>query len=163
MKNQRQWLLKGVLTNYKNFAIMQGIISTTRNTPQMYQNVLIITARKRSCGKVMFYRCLSVWGNLWSHVLSGGWVGISGIRSLLGVDVSWRQGVFREGPVCLGVGMSTGYVQRRVVYVQRGGYPPTPTLDMEPGIPRDTIGKLVVHILLECCLVLYLFIGCWQW
>ena len=45
------------------------------------------------------------------------------------------------------VGMSRGYVQR-------GGYPPTPTLGMECGIPRDTIGKQAVRILLECCLVL---------
>ena len=48
----------------------------------MSATIMIITARKRSCGKVMFSFCLSKRGrDLWSHVLS---TGISGTRSLLG-------------------------------------------------------------------------------
>ena len=40
---------------------------------------IVITARKRGCRKVIFHRCLSVNGGgryLWSHNLSGGWLGI---------------------------------------------------------------------------------------
>ena len=55
-----------------------------------------ITARKRSCGKVMFSRVsVCTRGNLWYHVLSGVGMGIFGTRSLTRVGMSG--GGYRPG------------------------------------------------------------------
>ena len=67
------------------------------------------------------------------HSVHRGWVGISGPTSFLGVGMfgGW-------------VGMSTGWVYPGYFPQDRG--------------PQDTVGKRVVHILLEYILVMCLFL-----
>ena len=79
----------------------------------------IVTARKRSCGKVMFsqvFVCPQGGGYLWYQVLSG--LNISGR--------GWYvQGMGMIGRVCPGVGMSMGgYVSEGYVFLCQGGIRP---------------------------------------
>ena len=91
------------------------------------------------------------WG--WVSLVPGPYKGVRG-------SVCPGVGVFGSGWVCPGAGTSGvgGYVQGWIPTLLDmrsqggGGYPPPPP-DMEPGIPRDIVGKQVVCILLECFLV----------
>ena len=92
----------------------------------------VVTARQRSCGKVMFsevFVCPHGCIFLWSHVLSRGWV------SLVPGPLGWE--------VCPGCGNVWG------VGMSRGGYSPY----TRQGILWDMVSKRVVHILLACSLV----------
>ena len=68
-----------------------------RNKPNGVRSLVIVTARQRSCGKVMFSQVCVILSTGW------GWVGMHGSRSLLGVGVmpgsrSVLGGVVMSGP-----------------------------------------------------------------
>ena len=92
---------------------------------------IVVTARQRSCGKVMFSQ-VSV--NLFtgvniSHPMSFPGVGISGPRSLQEVGVSLVPGPFYRGVCPERLAMSKGMGTSGELSISRCGYPPTPLTD----------------------------------
>ena len=88
-------------------------------------------------------------------LFTGGVVGIFGPMFFLGVGISGTRsfpggGYVQGGWVYLWVCLGNGYVQGWVC-PGVGTFP----LGMGSGIPQDTVGKWVVHILLECFLVIF--------
>ena len=98
------------------------------------RSFVIFTAHKRSYGKVMFQRFLSVQGRVLSLAgvpsLPGRMSSLAGVLSLVGG--------FHEGEFCEGGSVKGGAMMEP---------PPTPR----------TINRQAVFILLECILVMYCF------
>ena len=115
---QKHYGLKSTIPQVNNFVVFDGFFGNRHGMYSvwclvrciyvmfMFVSRLFITARKRGCRKVIFHRCLSVNGGgryLWSHNLSGGWVGIPGVRYLGG---RYTRVLHNERQAMNGIGVS---------------------------------------------------------